>query len=171
MGVLIIVLLALAWVVVLAPSVLKPRFESSPIDGVRSFERSMGILASTRTDRQTPGRWVMVPKGMASEPRSRRARVIERRRKWLVRLLAAASLTLVLALAFPRMFWIHLVLDAGLLVYVVQLKRWAAAERQRKRVVHRLHAEPVGGPITEPVPAVRIEADEDEPPRAAGFTG
>ena len=69
----VILLLALAWAVVLVPSLVKPKFESSPIDGVRNFERSMGILANARHGRQQiPGRWVMVPKDLPQGPKRRR---------------------------------------------------------------------------------------------------
>jgi hypothetical protein len=140
----VIVLLALAWGVVLLPTVARPRFESSPISSVGEFERSMGILASTRYGRQqVPGRWVMVPKGM-SNPRSRRARLIEKRRRTFLRLLIAASATLVLGLIPAlRVLWLaHLGLDVAIAGYVFQLRRWRAAEIQRARVLRALPKEP-----------------------------
>ena len=144
LGVLIIVLLAIAWAIVLVPSLARPRFETSPIDGVRSFERSMGILANTRQDRQqVPGRWVMVPKGIAAVV-SRRQRVMLRRRRIFTRLLIAAAVTFLLGVVPAlRSVWIaHVVLDAVLVGYVFQLRRWRMRELQRRRVVHRLPPEP-----------------------------
>ncbi len=144
LGVLIIVLLALAWAIVLVPSLARPRFETSPIDGVRSFERSMGILANTRQDRQqVPGRWVMVPKGV-SAPVSRRQRVMLRRRRIFARLLLAAGVTFLLGIIPAlRSVWIaHVVLDVALVGYVFQLRRWRIREVERRRVVRRLPAEP-----------------------------
>lgn len=144
LGVLVIVLLLLAWAVVLVPSILGPRIVSSPIDGVRSFERSMGILESARRGQdQPPGRWVMLPKGMREAPQRRRSRVVRRRRQNFQRLVLAAATTLILGL-IPglRALWMaHIALDVALALYVLQLRRWRLAELQRARVVHPLPTE------------------------------
>lgn len=144
LGVLVIVLLLLAWAVVLVPSILGPRIVSSPIDGVRSFERSMGILESARRGQEhPPGRWVMIPKGLNAAPQRRRNRVIRRRRQNFQRLVLAAAATLLLG-AIPglRALWMaHLAIDAALALYVLQLRRWRLAELQRARVVHPLPTE------------------------------
>lgn len=137
----IIVLLALCWAIVLVPSLTRPRFESSPISSVGDFERSMGILASTRYGRQqVPGRWVMVPKGMAASPRTRRQRLIQKRRRIFVRLVFAAAATLVLGLIPPlrSLLLAHLALDVAVAVYVVQLRRWHRAEIERARVLRAM---------------------------------
>lgn len=155
----VIILLALCWVIVLVPSFVKPRFESSPLASIGEFERSMGILASTRHGRQhVPGRWVMVPKGMrateeGSALRSRRQRVVQRRRRAFVRLLAAALATLVLGLipGLRALLMAHVVLDVALGLYVLQLRRWRTAELERARVVRAL-------PRSEPLPQGTDEA-------------
>lgn len=138
----VIVLLALAWVVVLIPSVLKPRFETSPIDGVRNFERSMGILANTRSDRQIPGRWVMIPKAMPTVPTTRRQRLIAKRRRLFTQVVAAAGVTFLLGIIpVLRPLWIaHLALDLFIAGYAVYLRRLHAAEMTRRKVVRRLPA-------------------------------
>lgn len=129
---------------VLVPSLIRPRLESSPIDGVRSFERSMGILAKTRRGHTPPGRWVMVPNGTVALPRNRRNRVIRRRRQNFVRLLAASATALALGLVPAlRVFLVaHLVADVALAAYVLQLRRWHLRELERLRKVRALPAPP-----------------------------
>ena len=152
-----ILLLALAWAVVLVPSLLKPRFESSPIDGVRNFERSMGILASARTGRtQIPGRWVMVPKDMRQGPQRRRNLVIQRRRRNFYRMIIVVFASLILG-AIPGLhyfLWVNLAADLGLAVYVWQLRRWHTSEQ---KVV--------------PLPAPDSSDPVEQPARDAGISG
>ena len=148
--------MALAWAVVLVPSLLKPRFESSPIDGVRNFERSMGILASARNGKaQIPGRWVMVPKDMQQGPKRRRNLVIQRRRRNFFRLIiiAAASLILGVIPGLHYFLGVNLAADIGFAAYVWQLRRWHSAEL---KVV--------------PLPAAPASSDE-QPARDAGISG
>jgi hypothetical protein len=129
----VILLLALAWAVVLVPSLLKPRFESSPIDSVGNFERSMGILASARHGRQQiPGRWVMVPKDMQEGPKRRRNLVIQRRRRNFFRLIIVVFASLILGVipGLHYFLWVNLAADVVLAAYIVQLRRWHTAEQK-----------------------------------------
>lgn len=128
----------------LVPSLFRSRLASSPIDGVRSFERSMGVLASTRKGTSPPGRWIMVPRSEVTQPVRRRGRVIRRRRQNFQRLLAAAAITLVLGFvpALRWMFFVHLAIDGALGIYVTRLLRWKRDEEERARVVTPLPAEP-----------------------------
>ncbi len=138
-----VAVLALIWAMLLIPSMLRERLESSPIEGVRSFERSMGILASTRKGSGPPGRWIMVPRSDVTQPVRRRGRVIRRRRQNFERLLAVAGATLVLGFvpALRWMFFVHLAVDAVLGLYVARLLRWKRDEEQRARVVTSLPTE------------------------------
>ncbi|MBI4730075.1 MAG: hypothetical protein HY775_11375 [Acidobacteria bacterium] len=128
-----VLLLALVWAVVLVPSLFRTRLESSPIDGVRSFERSMGVLANARRRGQAlSGRWVMVPRDVTA-PRSRRRRVVRRRRTTFERLVAAAGATFVLGLV-PQLRWlllVHLAIDAVLGGYAARLIQWKQDEERR----------------------------------------
>lgn len=85
----------------------------------------------------------MVPKARPPAPRSRRQRVVRRRRERFVRLLVIAAGTLVLGLIPPlRVFlWAHLLSDIAIAVYVVQLRRWRQAELERRRKVRLLPTE------------------------------
>src|SRR5438093_13671694 len=94
LGPLVIGLLALVWAVLLLPSVVRSRVESSPMDGVRKFERTMGVLENTRKPRPAAsGRWIMVPRQPAAQGR-RRNRIISRRRQTFLRMVAVAGGTL-----------------------------------------------------------------------------
>ena len=144
LGILLVGVLALVWAALLLPSMVRTRLESSPIDGVRSFERSMGILASARNRKgQTPGRWIMVPRSEVTAPVGRRGRIIRRRRQNFERLLAAAVITL-LAGFIPHLHWmwfVHLAVDGALGIYVTRLLRYKREEQERREKVETLPLE------------------------------
>ena len=137
-----VAVLALIWAMLLVPS-FRGRLESSPIDGVRSFERSMGVLASTRKGTSPPGRWIMVPSSDVTQPVRRRGRVIRRRRQNFERLLAVAGATFLLGFVpgIRWMWFVHLAVDGVLGFYVLRLLRWKRDEEERARVVTPLPAE------------------------------
>jgi hypothetical protein len=134
----LLVLLAAVWAAVLLPSMFRAKLESSPIDGVRSFERSMGILANTRKGKaERPGRWIMVPRSDVTAPVRRRSRVIRRRRQMFERLLAAAAITF-LAGFIPQLRWmwfVHLAVDGVIGIYVTRLLGYKRAEHERTEKV------------------------------------
>lgn len=143
-----VAVLALIWAMLLVPSVFRGKLASSPIDGVRSFERSMGVLANTRKQKTTPpGRWIMIPRSEVTQPVRRRSRVIRRRRQNFQRMLVVAGATLVLGLvpALRWMLFVHLAVDAAIGFYVVRLLRWKRDEEERNRVVTPLLAEVTAG--------------------------
>jgi hypothetical protein len=139
----LIVILALVWAAVLLPSMFRAKLEASPIDGVRSFERSMGILANTRNRRaERPGRWIMVPRSDVTAPVRRRSRVIRRRRQMFERLLALAGVTLVAGFV-PQLRWmwfVHLAVDGLLGMYVTRLLRYKRDEQERAEKVTEIPA-------------------------------
>jgi hypothetical protein len=150
----LIVLLALVWAAVLLPSMFRAKLEASPIDGVRSFERSMGILASTRNRRaERPGRWIMVPRSDVTQPVRRRSRVIRRRRQLFERLLLAAGVTLAAGFV-PQLRWmwfVHLAVDGALGIYVTRLLRYKREEQERAEKVADIS-------VTESPPAERASS-------------
>jgi hypothetical protein len=130
----------------LIPSLVRSRLSTSPIEGVRSFEQTMGILGNTRKGGKAaaPGRWIMVPRSDVTAPVRRRSRVIKRRRQNFERILALAGVTLLLGFV-PKLRWmwfVHLAVDAALGFYVTRLLRWKHDEAERARVVAPLPAEP-----------------------------
>lgn len=150
---------------VLLPS-LRTRLTSSPIDGVRSFERHMGILASTRNRRPAPpGRWIMVPQGDVTAPVRRRGRVIRRRRRNFERLVAAAAITFILGFV-PSLRWVwflHLAVDGALGFYVTRLLRWKHDEQERGRAVATTATTAPEPAAFEPSAPEASQADADAP--------
>jgi hypothetical protein len=150
LGTVLIVLLALVWAIVLLPSLFKSRAKSSPINGVRSFERAMGVLSGARSGRskdQPTGRWIMVPRSDVTAPVRRRARVIRRRRRNFLRTLAVVAGTLGLSFV-PGLRWmlaVHAAADLSLAFYIWRLRRWKVGEELRRSA-----DEPVLMPEPEP---------------------
>ena len=143
-----VAVLALIWAMLLAPSLFRSKLVSSPIDGVRSFERSMGVLANTRKQKAAPpGRWIMVPRSEVTQPVRRRSRVIRRRRQNFERMLVVAGVTLLLGFvpALRWMWFVHLAVDAAIGLYVARLLRWKHDEEERNRVVTPLLTEVTAG--------------------------
>ncbi len=96
----------------------------------------MGSLAATaRPDAPASGRFVMVPKGPRSIPRSRRELVVRRRRAAFERLLVVAAATFLIALVpgLRAFFWAHLAADAALVGFGI----WLRTERERDRALKR----------------------------------
>lgn len=96
----------------------------------------MGSLAATaRPDAPNSGRFVMVPKGPRSVPRSRRDLVVRRRRAAFERLLVVAAATFLIALipGLRAFFWAHLAADAALVGYGL----WLKGQRQKERDLRR----------------------------------
>lgn len=144
LGFVFVGLLALVWAALLIPSMLQTKLESSPINGVRNFERSMGILANARSRKtMSPGRWIMVPRSDVTQPVRRKSRVIRRRRQNFERLLALAGITF-LAGFIPHLRWIwfvHLAVDAALGFYISRLLSYKRDERERREKVAPLPSE------------------------------
>ncbi|MFN2614691.1 MAG: hypothetical protein ABR552_07755 [Actinomycetota bacterium] len=158
-----VVLLLAAWAVILLPSTgVARRLKPSPADGVRRFERYLGVLGSTRMQ-QVPGRWVVVPGDMAA-PNRRRARVIKRRRQTFVRLIAAAISTLILGIVphLHALLILHVAVDAAVVGYVSRLRRWRRSEMRRARAARV--AEPAVDdrvvPHLDPIDYTDVDAEE-----------
>lgn len=130
----------------LVPSLLRGRLESSPVNGVRSFERDMGVIAKTNKA-AAPGRWIMIPRSEVTRPIRRRSRVIRRRRLAFQRLLVTAAVTFLIGIV-PGLRWmwfVHLAVDAVIGFYVLRLLRWKRDEEERARIVMPL---PTDEPLT-----------------------
>lgn len=137
LGPYVIVLLALVWAAVLVPSVVRARLSTSPADGVRRFEHTMGLIESTRRPKPpASGRWIMVPRNTSSSAR-RRARIVRRRRQMFVRMLAFAGTTLILGL-LPHLhilLFLHVATDASIAYFVLRLVRLKTTERKGTRLL------------------------------------
>jgi hypothetical protein len=155
MNLLVVVLLTVLWASILVPGAVRGRHHRSPTASVDSFERSMGILASETRGRITspPGRHIMVvhdPKRLVLPP-SGRARTLARRRMVLQGLIAAVTVTAVLALtvrgAAVTAFVVTLV---ALVAYVAVLAQVKGAAEQARRTVRRLPRRGAGPAVETP---------------------
>jgi hypothetical protein len=113
---------------------LLPTRARSPAASVEDFEQRMSLLAETHRD--SPGRWVLMPRRRFLDPRDRvRARVLRRRRNILTLLLEATGLFLLMGLVPP----LHMLLfvAGGLafmtLVYSAVLVQIKSTELERAR--------------------------------------
>jgi hypothetical protein len=168
LGLVVLVLLLSAWAVVLVPSFGFRKHKASAERGIRSFENFMGILANTRSSAgSVPGRWIMVPSGGSSAPvpRSRRNRLIRRRRQAFVRLLAIAAASGLLGLipGLHALLLAHIAADLGVVAYVAYLRRLRGTEvsaRSSRRALAPaaiVAAAPLSAPLS--VPDRRISLD------------
>jgi hypothetical protein len=154
-----LVLLVLIWAAMLIPGALRSR-NASPHVTVGGFERAMDVLRSdgrgpgpAAARRRGVGREVLVPRDAlriversvdatdADAPRRVRRedpRIVGRR-TWFVRLLAASTLSTLLALLVGSWLWLPTVLVLGATsAYVVLLRRWKLQRDEARRVVREL---------------------------------
>ena len=118
-------LLALAWMAVFLPAVLRAR-QSAPLTTAERFKRRMSLIAP----RAGSGRWIVVPESYDRLAKSSYRRRQQRRTKVLIALLAAAILTGVVAIFSGGGAWeVHLAVDLSLGLYVALL-----IEAKRRRV-------------------------------------
>ncbi|CAN5817457.1 hypothetical protein BH24ACT3_BH24ACT3_18170 [soil metagenome] len=156
MGLFIIVLL---WAVALVPPWLRSRREGRPSDSIVSFRQQLSVL-----ERTTPGNHGAVthlaPYRAAGAPRSPGAHAVaknrrmarKRRRDVLFTLVAAAGITLVLAVVLGgAVVLLHLLVDALLAGYVTLLLRMQQQVVERDQKVRYLP-----GSSTAPEPALLL---------------
>ncbi len=137
MTIAVVLILAMLWIAVLAPPILRARDRQDRADSVGSFSHQLGLLGRANgTDRDGPpakrrltplmGPIVGTPRAMTDAQR--------RRRDVLLALFAVAVLTFCAAIALRSTvaFALHIVADVGLIAYVyllVQHKQRAQGSR------------------------------------------
>ena len=147
-------LLALAWIAVFLPAVLRAR-EGAPMSTAERFRRKMSLIAP----RGLPGRWVVMPESRDRLAQSSYRRSQERRTKVLIGLIAAAVLTGVIALLTGGGSWeVHLGMDALLALYVALLLETKRRRDERATKLRSLAARR----------KVRPEITFEDPVRAGG---
>ncbi|MDQ3538019.1 MAG: hypothetical protein M3415_04365 [Actinomycetota bacterium] len=150
MGILVVILLGGLWASILLPGALRSRRNSSPIDSILAFERSMSLLAPRRPDERHPGRHVMVLDRPASLTGRVRADVLARQRLALFGMAAATVLSAVLALAFGGAFVALFALVAlAFATYVTVLRRRQARAAEIRAKIRHLHRAPDTAPVEE----------------------
>lgn len=127
-------LLALAWIAVFLPAVLRAR-QNSPISTAERFRRLMRVMAPHgRT-----GRWVVVPEPYESQASRSHRRAQRRRVRIFISLVAAAGLSGAVALFSGGGMWeVNLAFDASLALYVALLLELKRQREERERKVRRI---------------------------------
>lgn len=148
MTLLVVLILAVIWAAVLLPPWIQNRSESRPADSISNFRNQLSVL-ERRASAVWPDAYRSSPtavRGPATVTRARqldRARLArmeakKRRRDVLLTLLAASGLTLLLSFLSPRVFLLHLFIDALLAVYVALLVRARKLAEERAAKVRYL---------------------------------
>jgi hypothetical protein len=146
--ILVLVILAAVWIAVLVPPWLHNRSQSRPADSISSFRRQLSVL-----ERSNPGAAAaplsMQPASPQMAPerqfraydalRPSSAELRRRRRDVLFTLVAAAALTLGLAVLIGGPVWyLQLLVDVLLVAYVALLARAQRLASERAAKVHYL---------------------------------
>ena len=147
--------LAVAWMLVLVPAILRARSQS-PFSSTERFRRRMDMIAPRHT---RSGRMIVVldsPHRRAATEFGRARREIRRRRRrarFLKLLVACAVISAGVAAWRGEGFWeFNFGIDAVLVLYVGILLERKARKRERTTKVRRLHKE-AGPELYEPVAA------------------
>lgn len=132
----ILVILAAVWVAVLLPPWLRGRREQRPGASISTFNRQLSTLERARPGMPATPRSVRA--GVSTSRRLSRQQKI-RRQQVLMGLLAAALLTLALAVSGGRIFLVaHLVTDVLLVAYVAVLARMRRMAQVRSATLRHL---------------------------------
>lgn len=145
MTILVLVLLAAVWAAVLLPPWLQERRSAHPASSVVDFRQSLQVL--DRAGRPTPPG---APRRPAMRSGMSLVEARRRRRDVLTTLVAAAALTLAIALAFGGSVWmLHLAIDTALLGYVAMLMQVQQPARPAQANVRYLPARHTEDPRAE----------------------
>jgi hypothetical protein len=181
--VLVLVILGLIWGFVLIPPYLQNRRESRPSDSIASFRQQLSVLERT-TPGSRPSNLARLDVGRYDipryDPRSnvsqlasrssarpaqrrrpssaalRRAEVRRRRRDVFVTLLGAVGVSFVLAfLLGGSVWWLHFLIDAAFVAYVVMLVSVQQQSAEREMKVRHLPPTATRRPVAPPQLAMR----------------
>jgi hypothetical protein len=142
--ILVLVILAGVWIAVLVPPWLHNRSQSRPADSISSFRRQLSVL-----ERSNPGAGAGPSSIQPAAPerhfgayealRPSNGELRRRRRDVLFTLVAAAALTLGLAVLIGGPVWyLQLLVDVLLVAYVALLARAQRLANERAAKVHYL---------------------------------
>ena len=144
--------LAVLWFVVIAWATRDNRVAANDGRSIDRYSNAMRVLSRREPSRaasRTPGaagRYIVVPTPRVTDPARSAQRLVERRRAMLRRLVIASGISFAGLLLGGPWLWIHLLVDAVLVAYVVFLRRAAlrAAEithAARREALERREAE------------------------------
>lgn len=144
MGWIVLVLLAGLWASILLPGALRPRWRTSPQASISAFERTMSVIAPRPPAEHGPGRHVLVlahPHSLTG--RSKRARLLARRRAALARLAGLCVVAAALALSFGGLLtWLFAAVAVVLVGYVAVLRQQRSRRAEARRKVRALRRAP-----------------------------
>jgi hypothetical protein len=144
--------LAVAWIAVILPALLRAR-QTTPLSAAERFKRRMQLIAP----KPARGRWVVVPESRNRLAKASLKRGQRRRIRILVWLLAVVGLSAVAALINGGLWEAHLLADASLTVYCALLLEAKKRRLERLTKVRPLRRrEPEYVRFFEPVQARRI---------------
>lgn len=150
-----LVLLALAWIVIFLPAVVRAR-EMAPLSAAERFKRRMQLIAPKASDE---GRWVLVPESSEHLVRASFRRGQRRRRRIFAFLVASVPVSAMAAAFVEAALWpAHLALDASLVLYVVLLidaKRRREERSQKVRSIRSPRMQRAGAGIFKTAEAAR----------------
>lgn len=144
--------LAVLWFTVIAWATRDGRDAANDGRSIDRYSHAMRVLSRrgpARPARSGTGRYVLMPPAAEPAPPSSADRpaktAVERRRIMLRRLLIASGVTFAGILLGGPWLWIHLLVDATLVAYVVHLRRIATraaevARRERRAALARREA-------------------------------
>ncbi|MDP3711505.1 MAG: hypothetical protein Q8R60_03345 [Mycobacteriales bacterium] len=133
---LILLVIVGAWLAVLVPMALRSHDSTSSLSSVDRFSDAMRVLSrregTSSTSRVGQRSLVVLPAPRAPAPT---VSLAVRRRRTLLGLLAAAAVTLLGSLVAGPLLWVHLLLDALVVAFVVHCRR--QAQLKAARTTHR----------------------------------
>ncbi|HEU0130708.1 MAG TPA: hypothetical protein VFQ85_06930 [Mycobacteriales bacterium] len=144
----LIVGLAVLWFTVIAWATRDGREAAHDGRSIDRYSHAMRVLSRRQPSRPAasgPGRYIVVPTARVTAPKAALT-AVERRRRTLRGLVIASGISFAGLLLGGPWLWIHLAVDAGLVGYVVYLRRLAlataaAARAERRALLARREAE------------------------------
>lgn len=138
MTVVFLVLLAISWIAVFLPAILRAR-QTTPMSTAERWRRRMELIAPRHHGPRGSGRWIVVPESRSDLARASFRRGQRRRRRILELMLGACIGSLGAALVLHGHAWeVQLACDASLALYATLLLEAKRRRRERAEKVRSL---------------------------------
>lgn len=133
--------LAVLWFTVIAWATRDGRDAANDGRSIDKYSNAMRVLSRRSPSRpaagQAGGRYIVTPGTRVTDPARPRTTALDRRRAMLRRLVIASGTSFAGLLLGGPWLWIHLTIDAGLVAYVVFLRRSTLAAAEAVRAQRR----------------------------------
>ncbi|MDQ1710705.1 MAG: hypothetical protein QOE45_155 [Frankiaceae bacterium] len=134
--------LAVLWFTVIAWATRDGRDAANDGRSIDKYSNAMRVLSRRAPARhaasQAGGRYIVTPGTRVTDPARTRTTALDRRRTMLRRLVIASGVSFAGLLLGGPWVWIHLTIDAGLVGYVVFLRRSTLAAAEAARAQRRV---------------------------------